>query len=250
MDGDKTIFLARNRGNYQTLKRAYPSIDNLYVRNNSTYLAKFITESSQEHQKWQNVDIKGLFFQLDANGMIESKLFEFTSETRTQLEVFLYPVEPFFGNALTVLSNDNSIYWAGPDYFLIKIYSPDGLYKHAFYYPHKKITLTRESAIEAEVSDLFIRNMDSMDLPETWPVLKGMKIDDQDRLWISTIIDDFEVYQWWVLDASDGSLLARFNWPRNKPIEAIKDGKLYTRETDEETGLEKVVRYDIVLEKK
>lgn len=84
-----------------------------------------------------------------------------------------------------------------------------------------------------------------MDLPQTWPVLTEMKIDDQDRLWIATTVENMNVYEWWVLDASDGSLWARFTWPRYKPIEVIKDGKLYTRETEKETGLEEIVRYNI-----
>jgi hypothetical protein len=247
--GDKSIFLARNRGKYQALHRAYPWIHKIYVRNNSTYLAEFISDSSKPNKKWHNFETKGLFYLLDNTGKIVSKkLIDFIDATRTQ---FAWPnseallglqLKPFFGNALTVLSSDNSIYWAGPDYLLIKIYSPDGAYQHAFYYPHKKIPLTQESAIEAGVRDLYIRNMKSMDLPRTWPVLKDMKIDDQDRLWIATTVKDMHVYEWWVLE-NTGELLTKFTWPRKEPIEEIKNGYMYTRETEEETGLQQIVRY-------
>lgn len=249
--GDKTILLAQNRGKYQALQRAYPSIDKLYVRNNNTYVAEFILDSSPKKIKWQNFETKGLFYLLGNTGKIVSKkLIDLKKATRT---LFAWPnseallglhLKPFFGNALTVLSSDNSICWAGPDYFLIKIYSPDGAYQYAFYYPHKKIPLTRESAIEAGVRDLYIRNMKSMDLPRTWPVFTEMKIDDQDRLWIATTVEDMHVYEWWVLE-NTGELLAKFTWSRKEPIEEIKNGYMYTRETVEETGLQQIIRYRI-----
>jgi len=187
----------------------------------------------------------GLFYLLDSTGKIASnKLIDFKEDTRTLFEVLGVPLKPFFGNALTVLTRDNSIYQAEPDHFLIKVYSPDGAYRHAFYYPHKKIPLTQESAIEAGVPDLYIENMQSMDLPRTWPVLTDMNIDDQNRLWIATTVENMNVYEWWVLEHT-GELLAKFTWPRKEPIEEIKNGYMYTRETDEETGLQKIVRYRI-----
>jgi len=242
--GGKTILLIKNRSKYRSLAKAYPGIYKAYVRNNGTYLAEFISRNPrQKVKKWQNVEMNGLFYLLDDNGMITSKLFEFKSETRTQLKAFLYHVKPFFGNALTVLSKDNRIYWAGPNYFLIKVYSPDGAYQRAFYYPHKKISITRESAIEAEVSDSFIRDMNSMNLPVNWPVLRQMKFDDQDRLWVATTVKDMKVFEWWVLKP-DGQLIARFNWPRSKPIQVIKNGYIYTKEKNND-GLEEIVRYRI-----
>jgi hypothetical protein len=63
-------------------------------------------------------------------------------------------------------------------------------------------------------------------------------------LWISTTVEDFDIYEWWVLKAS-GELITTFEWPRNEPIEVIKNGKMYTRQRNEETGLERVVRYGI-----
>ncbi len=71
-----------------------------------------------------------------------------------------------------------------------------------------------------------------------------MLIDDQNRLWISTIVKDLDVYRWWVLE-ENGKLLARFTWPRNREIEVIKNGFVYAKETEDETGLERVVRYRI-----
>lgn len=111
--GDKTIELARNRSNYKPLAKAYPGVHELYVRNNGTYLAKFISHGTNPTQRWQNKEIKGMLYSLDSTGKIVShKLFEFTEEIRTYHRGLL-PIEPFFGNAFTALSSDNTIYWAG-----------------------------------------------------------------------------------------------------------------------------------------
>lgn len=43
-------------------------------------------------------------------------------------------------------------------------------------------------------------------------------------------------------------LIAKFEWPRDEPIEVVNNGKMYTRQTDDETGLQQVVRYGIEME--
>jgi len=240
---EETIIFARNRGDYQELYNAFPIIHEIYVRNNNTYLAVFILNSSKQHKLWKNIDIRGLFYLLDSTGKIVSNnLIDIKADTRTSFQAFDVPVKPFFGNALTVLSSDNSIYLVGPGHVLIKEYSPNGVYQSSFYYPHNKISITRESAVEAEVPDIFINSMDSMDLPKTWPVLTDMKIDNQDRLWIATTVKDMNVYEWWVLE-NTGELIVKFKWPRNEPIEVVKNEYVYTRETNVETGHQQIVRY-------
>ncbi|TVR37015.1 MAG: 6-bladed beta-propeller [Balneolaceae bacterium] len=243
----KTIVLARNRSEYISLAKTYPGIHKIYLRNDCTYLAEFVTHNSNPNKEWQNVELWGLLHFLDSTGEITSnKLFEFVEEIRTY-KWGLVPIKPFFGNAFIVLLSDNTIYWAGPEYFLIKVYSPEGVYRQAFHYPLKKIPLTQESAGEAEVHDLYIQNMKFMDLPQTWPVLTDMKIDDHDRLWIATTVEDMTIYEWWILEKT-GELITKFEWPRDEPIEVVKNGYMYTRETDEETGLQRIVRYRVEFE--
>jgi len=252
---EETIVLAKNRGNYPELQGSYPSIDELYVNNNNTYVAKFILSDNSNISNWQNIEVKGLYYMLDSNGKISRKLMDFTDAIRTRVPVrnasFDIPLTPFFGNALTVFSGENNIYRAEPDHFLIKVYNPKGVYQRAFYYPYKKISITRKSAIEHGIPDLlisnhdlFVKNMNAMDLPKTWPVLRDMKIDNQDRLWIAMTIENLDFYEWWVLEET-GTLITRFDWPRKKPIEAVKNGFIYTRETEEESGLQQIVRYQI-----
>lgn len=77
--------------------------------------------------------------------------------------------------------------------------------------------------------------------------LNDLLIDNQSRLWISTIVEDFEVYEWWVLKET-GELLGQFTLPRNEAIEKIIDGHVYTRETDQETELQRIVRYRVQID--
>ncbi|TVQ03151.1 MAG: hypothetical protein EA359_10220 [Balneolaceae bacterium] len=84
-------------------------------------------------------------------------------------------------------------------------------------------------------------------MPEIWPALNSMQVDDENRLWISTIVEDFDIYEWWLLEES-GELITRFEWPRDELIEVVRNGYMYTRETDEETGLQQIVRYKIVMD--
>src|SRR5690625_966993 len=243
-----TINLADNRDQFEELSDAY--LGNLNVRSNDTLLMAFSTSNfSDEINDWDSIKNTALFYNLDGKGRITSeKLFKAKSSIQILIPYGARsvgtPVD-FTGELLTSFSDDGDIYvnWSGD--FLIKVYSDAGEYKHAFYYPFEKIPLSTETALNAGVPERIIENMSSMDLSETWPALNSMLIDDENRLWISTIVEDFDVYQWWVLDASDGSLLARFSWSRSKQIEKVKNGKLYTRETDEETGLQEIVRYDI-----
>jgi hypothetical protein len=248
---DKTIEIARNRKNYPSLAKAYPGVREIYVKNNRTYLAKFVTHSSNPNNLnlWENIELRGLLYLLDNTGKITSnKLIEFKETVHTnKTKGLLAPIKPFFGKSYTVLSGDNAIYRAEPENFLIREYSPNGAYQQAFFYPHKKIPLTKESAVEAGVHEYYTRNMKSMNFPQTWPVLTDMKIDDQDRLWVATIVEDMNVYEWWVLDASDGSVIARFDWPRDKPIEAVKNGYMYTRETNE-MGIRQIIKYKITMD--
>lgn len=155
---------------------------------------------------------------------------------------------------MVALSGNNNVYVSEEsDHFLIKLYSSNGAYLRAFYYPHPNIPLTKKSASEGGITGTHFRHefllghMGSMDLPQNWPVLTGMNIDDQDRLWVSTTVKDMKVYQWWVLKPN-GQLIARFNWPRSKPIQVIKNGYLYTHETEEESGLQQIVRYRIEMD--
>lgn len=173
----------------------------------------------------------------------------------------------FFDRPLVSVSNDGSIYATNSKDFLIKVYSPGGEYLRAFFHPYQNVPLTTENALESSRADMSKwelmagedmkmiqtiinsrqRSIRQIDLPPTWPALNDLLVDDENRLWVSTIVEDFDVYEWWVLEET-GELITKFEWPRDEPIEVVKNGYMYTRQTDEETGLQAIVRYRIELE--
>ena len=247
--GEKTVNLAENRRSYPALAGTMPWISDVYVRNDQTYIAKFLLEDkSPALQNWQNYEVKGLFYLLNHTGSISGELFEFMSEIRTRVDFGLgamdYNLKHFFGKTLIVVSSDDHIYLAKPDYFIIKQYSSNGAYRQSFFYPISKIPLTQESAVKAEVHVDDIKDMKNMDLPEFWPVMTDLKMDNQNRLWVATTVNDMNIYEWWVLEVT-GELITRFEWPRSKPVKFVNDTHIYTLETDEETGLQQIVRYRI-----
>lgn len=255
---EETLLLAKNRGDFQELRDTYPSIDELYVLSNSTYIAKFKSTDDIIRSDWQNFEGIGTLFQIDGDGYLNGKIMKFTDEIRTKFPIgngaFNIPLTPYFGKSLRTFSKQGNLYRADPGHFLIKVYNPDGIYKRAFYHPRKKVTITKDSALSDMVLDEFtilpkhlIENINSLELPEFWPVLKEIKIDNQDRLWIATTVEDMSIYEWWVLE-ENGELITKFEWPRDEPIEVIKNGMMYTRQTDEETGLQQIVRYGIEME--
>lgn len=67
-------------------------------------------------------------------------------------------------------------------------------------------------------------------------------MDDEKRLWISTFTDSVDTDNWWVLN-KDGEMLGRFSLSRDKWIREIKNNKIYTIETNFESGEFEIVRY-------
>jgi len=86
------------------------------------------------------------------------------------------------------------------------------------------------------------------DLPETWPALDAIFVDDESRLWVATIVSDLEFNEWWIL-SENGNVISKFRWPRDKSIKTVKNDYLYTQEKDE-NGVSIVVKYKIDFRKK
>lgn len=247
----KTLSLGHNRSQFPALSKSYPSIDDLYVRSDNKFIGKYIYHNQPLPAKWQNFNLFGQYYLLDTTGSILETIMEFVDAERTQFvhlnATMGISIKPFFGNTITSVGSDDRIYMVQPEYFLMKIFSPHGQYEKTFYYGLERIRLTEESAKNANVNQLYITNMHNMNLPEFWPVVTDMLIDDQDQLWVATTVENLSVYEWWVIETS-GKLVARFDWPRNKPIEYIANGNIFTKETDEESGLQQIVRYKIVVD--
>lgn len=151
---------------------------------------------------------------------------------------------PFLAGSLFAISKEGNIYSARTDKFLVKVYNRYGDYLNEFEYPFRRKKINREEIMKIAENDTRREVIVNSELPERWPALESMLVDDKNRLWVSTIVDDLQVREWWILK-DNGKVITKFIWPVDKPIEEVKNGYLYARETDMETGLQEIVRYRI-----
>jgi hypothetical protein len=159
----------------------------------------------------------------------------------------------FMGKTITTLSGDDVLHSVWTPEFLIKKYDSNGNYLSAIYYPIQGLPFnlddyTPRSRFEPDVRD--VRNaFDAMGevIPETFPVVETLKIDDENRIWVAVPMDTKnEMLEWWIL-APSGDLLAKLQLPSSKRIFEIKKGFLYSKEIDENSGVEFVVKNRIEL---
>ncbi|MEX0660930.1 MAG: 6-bladed beta-propeller [Balneolaceae bacterium] len=174
-------------------------------------------------------------------------VFEIDEPRHIVTEWFLIP-PPFATSGIMATSEDDLIYSAYTDDFLIQKHNALGEYQSAFYYPFEKRALSREEAVKSVDDHEQLQDaVQSMPIPDTWPAVREMFVDNAERLWILVYAKNDEINKWYVLEES-GGLLARFELPGGTSIAKVNDMSLYTRETDEETGLQQVVRYSIEMD--
>ncbi len=130
---------------------------------------------------------------------------------------------------------------------LFRLYDLCGQYQSAFFYPFQNAKIEKDDLLRFyldpdERTMQILRNY----APEIWPAFDDLVVDDQNQLWVSTIVDDFNIREWWVLDLeASGELLGQMTMPGNERIAQIKNGKVYTIKQDFEVGLRQVLRYSI-----
>jgi len=154
---------------------------------------------------------------------------------------------PFMGTTITALSPDDALYSAWSQDFLIKKHGADGVYQSAIYYPVTGSPFDLNDHTESTRYNLSdIRNAfdnSAEELPESNIILVALRVDDKHRIWAGVQPDPKqEFFEWWILGPS-GKLLAKLQHPKDQQVIDIKEGHLYNKETDEDTGAEFVVKY-------
>jgi hypothetical protein len=152
---------------------------------------------------------------------------------------------------LTTITDEGELITADSQEFLIKKYDSEGIYQSSIYYPITGPSFDFGNFIEgSNLSQAEVINaLDEVgkELPETSPIIDELRVDDENRIWVAVPTDiNSDTYEWWIL-APTGELLAKLQRPRDKTIFEIKNGYLYAKEIDEETGAEFVVKYRIEL---
>ncbi|MEX0905883.1 MAG: 6-bladed beta-propeller [Balneolaceae bacterium] len=249
--------LAENKAEFEELEGYYPK--RRFPLDDGTFLVSY-HRSANEYRDGES----SIYYVVqDRTGaIISGPVLKQKDQTILTAEVTDTPLPytaihsfPFHGKSVLTVSGENNLYAVNhTEEFKIDIYTPQGEHVGKIEQSFANIPFNRNETLDyyektnyghrlgEGVALRMIREAEN--LPETWPAIEDMLIDDENRLWISTIVDDFDVYEWWVLENS-GDLITKFTWPRDEPIEVVRKGFMYTRETDEETGLQQVVRYRV-----
>lgn len=150
------------------------------------------------------------------------------------------------------------IYSTLTDSFLIKIEDTYSDEVRTIKLPYANADLDPDKIINHYPESHSLRDIAaSYSFPPVWPAINKFLLDDENRLWVSTITSSYDEYEWWIIE--DEELIATFRWPGNKldrgieeeSIKAIKNGKIYTYELDEgskRTG--SIVVYDYSVTRK
>lgn len=213
-----------------------------FIKNDETYLVQFYrpifeVPDDNRSQRLYTVSNEG---DLNSDLLLEV---HWGGEYLTDINIPTVLVVPYGRTTLLAVS-EKSFYTLWTEDLAVKKYDSNGNYISVFYHPVQKNELIRSDVIEQisisndQQRHLFRNSI----LPRTWPAVQHFLMDDQQRFWISTIIDDQNKYEWWVLK-ENGELIDRFIWPREKEIQFVKNGKIYVLENVQETGLDQIVRY-------
>ncbi len=237
-----TVLLTLEDVGIDELSGTYPS--SYYVLPDNTILVSFAQPFGADTSEDERL---ALYYKMNHEGRILSDKILSTRLAEVLMDrsnggIMIWG-SPYGGRSLIEISTSGNIYSAWSKEFLIHSYNQTGERLGAWYYPLQKAALSRDEAINYHDDENYKRMARNSEIPGTWPALNSMKTDDQNRLWLSTIVEDREVYQWWVMDG-DGEPLATFTWPRSRSVADIKNGFIYARETDE-MGLAQVVRYRV-----
>ena len=177
---------------------------------------------------------------------------EIISDTVVQqvyAEHFVHPdtgsitYSPFSSNGLLAISNDGYLYTVWTEEIFFKKHTMDGQYISSFYHPFSNEELSRDEVLDYNDSEIFEASVRNTGFPEYLPAIHSLVVDDLNNFWISTVIEDENKYEWWIL-SSDGEVLSKFEWPKRSDIRIVKNGTLYALETAPVTGLRKVVKYE------
>jgi len=241
LEFDATIPMLREDQRIEKLQGYFPSDFQVLSSGEVlvTYTQSFGRNDDESQKRYD------LIFQSDRTGRIQpDPVLELESAEaivlRTENSVSVFGA-PFAVSVNSALSPNQKIVVNRTDRFLFKLYDENGNYERAFYYPFPNKPLTRNTALNQYDNEDYRRAIRNYDLPETWPAIDHFLIDDENRFWVSTIIDEEGMFEWWVLD-EQGNLLAKKIWPSTHKIEHVQNNYLYMTEEDD-MGLVEVVKY-------
>lgn len=157
---------------------------------------------------------------------------------------------PFFARNFFVSSQEGGFFTVESRHFMIKKYDKDGVYISGFYHPFNSPKVTREDAFNS-VNELAEDLAQNVDLPDFWPVINSISVDDENHFWVSTNTENEDYFEWWVLEES-GEVKVKFRLPGNRYQQSgghdkivVKKGYFYVKEVDSVEQTSSIVKYKI-----
>ena len=187
------------------------------------------------------MDAHGEELASDIVELTPGEMFMIQSETSIQIMSL-----PFMRQSHRVLDGNENLLWGYTGRVHLKFVSLDGEYLRSIYYSRSNPPLNR-SAMLANFEDEGVReSVRALDIPETRPAFQAFRVDDENRIWITLFTEDENENEIWVLDES-GEKLAEFRRSASNSLQLVKDNYAYFLEVEEETGLQKIVKYEVEL---
>lgn len=187
-----------------------------FVLNDSSYFFSFTSSLSQ---KVKGAETFKYFAAVDKHGKIhpeiilKQKEFKFyNTSVEDRLPDPLPFAMPFTRSSLVTVAANGTIFTNWNEDFLIKKFSSTGEYLSSFYYPITNAQLKKEEAYDLASDKKRKEVLRKAELPLFWPAVNSIHIDEDNRLWISTITEHSDFFEWFILN-EDGKLLARLKWP-------------------------------------
>lgn len=223
-------------------------VDKLFVRDDGVFLFR-LRARPRNDPTYQH---KMVFLQSDDNMKLHpSPSFEVKSHNyyfpEGQLEL---PFQtPFTRSSIVAINSEGQFYSNWTDDFKIKVHNSDFVKQRSFFALFDNANLN--------INELhFDRNMERTlsryELPDTWPAIHTMELDDEGRLWVATITENESDFTWYILNG-EGDVIARFlkfgrrsrRSVREKPLITIKGEYFYLHERELRQGIDRIVKYKI-----
>lgn len=195
---------------------------------------------------------KEVFMSADDNGkLIPSSYLQVDSHT------YYFPDEqlslPFTGafsrSSLVVTDNNGRFYTNWTEDFIISVHNSEGDLEKTYKHNIQNANLNSDDLnLDRDMKN----TLNKYELPSTWPAVHTMVLDDEERLWVSTITESESEFTWYVV-STEGELIARFTKPGRRterivvraPLIVIKDGYFYSHERDLRQGIDRILKYKI-----
>ena len=177
--------------------------------------------------------------------VVDEVLFEYPADESLVLRApgaVSVGAHPFGRQSFEEMLGGDRIVQARSDAMEVKIIDLDGRVEPVIAYQLEPTTVTRQELDRAadELSDDFARALRE-GAPYAWPILTGLSIDEQDRIWLGIRGTDLSIREWAAF-TTDGNHLMSVALPAGFEVHSMRGGRIIGVEEDE-LGVPRVMAY-------